>query len=162
MLLGLQDATNTVNISGSASIMGQHNPAYPSIPLSSHAPYIIPSAGSTVSSAASNSASPIHDAKSVSKSGNYSKDLVKPSDFFRTFASSALLMPPTSPSIPPAPLLSPRTVQPSHGTPLLQPYPPPAPSSYLNPNRFHSTVITRDKVHHLMLRLVQVALVLAP
>uniref|UniRef100_A0A0D6R9X9 WH1 domain-containing protein n=1 Tax=Araucaria cunninghamii TaxID=56994 RepID=A0A0D6R9X9_ARACU len=67
--------------------------------------------------------------------------------------SSTTLMPPPIFSKPTAPPLQP----PSHGAPLLQPFPPPAPPLSLAPasSMSHGPVITRDGIRGALLKLVQ-------
>lgn len=86
-------------------------------------------------------------------------DLVKPSTFFTPHSSSAISMPPVSSSVPtiaPQPALN---LQRPYGAPLLQPFPPPAPSSSLTPYNAatptYGPTIDRDKVREALLMLVQ-------
>ncbi|XP_072965982.1 mRNA-decapping enzyme-like protein [Typha angustifolia] len=131
-----------------------------SVPLSTHAPTITPSPLPSISAplqAASIPLRPLLDTRESSSvhsnlAANNAANLVKPSFFSST--SSQLMMPPVSSSIPTAtPLHPPVTMQ--RGTPLLQPFPPPAPSSSLTPSPIYDTVITRDKVRDALLRLAQ-------
>ena len=83
--------------------------------------------------------------------------LVKPSFFVPQLSSSTtmLLSFSTAPMVPPLNPLPP--LQPSYGAPLLQPFPPPAPSQSLTPASTMSQgpVITRDKIRDILVQLVQ-------
>lgn len=83
--------------------------------------------------------------------------LVKPSFFVPPLVSPALMSPPMS-STPTAPSLQPSSqLQPSHGAPLLQPFPPPTPPPSLAPasSMSHGPVITRDGVRDALVKLVE-------
>jgi mRNA-decapping enzyme 1B len=73
--------------------------------------------------------------------------LIKPSFFvppiLTSSATSAPLVPPTT------------STQPSHGAPLLQPFPPPNPPLSLAPALQHSGPITKDGVREALSRLVK-------
>ncbi|CAH9093739.1 unnamed protein product [Cuscuta epithymum] len=91
-----------------------------------------------------------------------STNLINPSLFFGpqpSSASSPLLIPPTSATMPTAPPLQPSagTLQRPYGAPLLQPFPPPSPPPSLNPDVTpnNEIVITRDKVREALFTLVQ-------
>ncbi|KAJ6796838.1 mRNA-decapping enzyme-like protein isoform X2 [Iris pallida] len=128
-----------------------------SIPLTSHTPSVVLSSFPNVHSVSalptsSNPLMPILDAQESSNSGNLATNLLKPS-FFSPQSSSSLMMPPITSSVPTAPLLHPpMTMQRPYGTPLLQPFPPPTPSITPSPS---GPVITKEKVHDALLRLVQ-------
>ncbi|GLJ55137.1 hypothetical protein SUGI_1183290 [Cryptomeria japonica] len=82
---------------------------------------------------------------------------MKPS-FFVPPHSSSTLMPPLIYSAPTAPPLQPPSyLQPSHGEPLLQPFPPPAPSPSLTPasSMSHGPIMTRDGISNALLRLLK-------
>ncbi|XP_071908462.1 mRNA-decapping enzyme-like protein isoform X2 [Coffea arabica] len=90
-------------------------------------------------------------------SSNRVANLVKPSSFLVTSSSSSLLIPPVSSISSPAlhPLLN---LQRPHGTPMLQPFPPPTPPPSLTANPTTVTEygpVTREKVRDALLMLVQ-------
>ncbi|XVF46950.1 hypothetical protein PTKIN_Ptkin03bG0069400 [Pterospermum kingtungense] len=92
-------------------------------------------------------------------SSNHS-NLVKPSAFFVPPSSSAQRLPPVSASVPTAPLLNPAlSLQRPYGAPLLQPFPPRAPSPSLTPppipSQNYGPTISREKVQDALLALVQ-------
>ncbi|CAH9070795.1 unnamed protein product [Cuscuta europaea] len=91
-----------------------------------------------------------------------STNVINPSLFFDphpSSASSPLLIPPSSATMPTAPPLQPSagTLQRPYGAPLLQPFPPPSPPPSLNPDVTpkNEIVITRDKVREALFTLVQ-------
>lgn len=78
--------------------------------------------------------------------------LIKPSFFVPPPLSSGH-------SAPSAPLVpSTTSLQPSHGAPLLQPFPPPNPPLSLAPTMQHSVSITKDGVREALNRLVKVSI----
>lgn len=96
---------------------------------------------------------------------NQATNLVKPSSFFSSPASSSALVMPSAPSSMPAaaPPLNPSgSLQRPYGAPLLQPFPPPTPPPSLTPTsvpvQHYGPVINRDKVRDALLVLVQVCL----
>lgn len=87
-------------------------------------------------------------------------NLVKPSSFFVPPPSSAVALPPASPSKPTAPPLHPGlNLQRPYGAPLLQPFPPPNPPPSLTPlsapTPNYGPAINRDQVRDALLVLVQ-------
>ncbi|KAK2987404.1 hypothetical protein RJ640_020601 [Escallonia rubra] len=110
-------------------------------------------------SAPSTSAMPLHDTSDLINSGNRIANLLKPSSFFTPPSSSpAMMTPPISSPLPISALHPPLNLQRPHGTPMLQPFPPPTPplsltpSSGLTPN---FGPLSRDKVRDALLLLVQ-------
>lgn len=154
-----------MNIGNASNAAIATQPQQPSAPvhLLSHTPSVTPSPLPTIQSTptvptSSTPLMPLLDAHE-SNSGSSARvtNLVKPSFFSPLPASSALMMPPISSSIPTAPPLHPpANMQRPYGTPLLQPFPPPAPPPSLTPSPNYDQVITRDKVRDALLRLVQV------
>ncbi|XP_010943803.1 mRNA-decapping enzyme-like protein isoform X2 [Elaeis guineensis] len=154
-------AMNIGNASNAAIAAQPQQPSAP-IHLLSHTPSVTPSPLPTIQPTptlptSSTPLMPVLDAhESNSGSSTRATNLVKPSLFSPAPASSALVMPPISSSIPTAPPLHPpANMQRSYGTPLLQPFPPPAPPPSLTPSPNYDPVITRDKVRDALLRLVQ-------
>ncbi|XP_010943791.1 mRNA-decapping enzyme-like protein isoform X2 [Elaeis guineensis] len=152
-------ATSIGNASNAVVAAQPHQPSAPT-PLSSHTPSVTPSPLRTIQSTptlptSSTSVMPAVDAhESSGGSDSHATNLVKPSLFSAT-PSSALMMPPISSSMPTAPPLHPPvTMQHPYGTLLLQPFPPPTPSS-LTPDPNYGPVVTRDKVRDALVRLVQ-------
>ncbi|KAF3492545.1 hypothetical protein DY000_02052117 [Brassica cretica] len=89
-----------------------------------------------------------------SNNSNVHTDLVTPSSFFsppRMMAQPHLV--PGS-SMPPLNLNNPTYQQDAHGTPMLQPFPPPTPPPSLAPTH-NGPVINRDRVKEALLALVQ-------
>ncbi|KAF5747782.1 hypothetical protein HS088_TW05G00509 [Tripterygium wilfordii] len=87
-------------------------------------------------------------------------NLVKPSSFLTPPASSSTMVPPISSSLPTAAAVHPPlNLERPHGTPLLQPFPPPTPPPSLTPNYNLTPVygphISRDKVRDALLILLQ-------
>ncbi|XP_019702778.1 mRNA-decapping enzyme-like protein isoform X3 [Elaeis guineensis] len=152
-------ATNIGSVS-KPTIIGQPHQSSAAIPLSSHAPNIIPTTVPTLHSALSLPTSapplmPFLDAHESSSNTSRATNLVKPSFFAPASTSSSLMMPPVASSMPASPPLHPPvTMQRPYGTPLLQPFPPPTPSPSLTPPNYGS-VITKDRVRDALLKLVQ-------
>ncbi|KAJ6801514.1 mRNA-decapping enzyme-like protein isoform X2 [Iris pallida] len=127
------------------------------LPLASHTPSVIPSSLPKLHSASPlptsfNPLLPILDAQESNNSGSRATNLLKPSFFS---PPSSLLMPPITSSVPTAPPLHPPvTMQRPYGTPLLQPFPPPAPPPSLTPVP-SGPIITKEKVRDALSRLVQ-------
>lgn len=127
---------------------------------SSHPPNVIPSTAPILQSAPTvpSSSAPLKPFLETHESSNYSNhstNLVTPS-FFSPPSSSSLMIPQVPSSVPTAPPLHPPvTMQRPYGTPLLQPFPPPTPPPSLTPVS-SGPIITKDKVHDALLRLVQV------
>ncbi|XP_074560095.1 mRNA-decapping enzyme-like protein [Curcuma longa] len=151
------NAMNIANTSNS-SISGQPPLASAPAPVVTQAASLIPTALPTTQPIPVPSASPIplmpplENLESCNGNSTRATNLVKPS-FFSPAVSSAL---PVSSSVLTAhPLHPPVTMQRPYGTPLLQPFPPPAPSASLTPVPNLAPVITRDKVRDALLRLVQ-------
>ncbi|KAF7823208.1 mRNA-decapping enzyme-like protein [Senna tora] len=101
---------------------------------------------------------PHHDTQD-SNNSNRATNLVKPSFFVPTPSSSTTMIPPvplSAPTAPPPPAVS---MQRPYGAPLLQPFPPPTPPPSLTPASVpppsYGPVITREKVRHALLVLVQ-------
>ncbi|KDO70524.1 hypothetical protein CISIN_1g040964mg, partial [Citrus sinensis] len=101
----------------------------------------------------------IHDTPDPISSSNRVTNLVKPSFFSPPSASSTLMMPPISSSVPTAPALNPPlSLQRPYGAPMLQPFPPPTPPPSLTPSSappIDRPLITREKVRDALLMLVQ-------
>uniref|UniRef100_A0A0D3DJF4 mRNA-decapping enzyme-like protein n=1 Tax=Brassica oleracea var. oleracea TaxID=109376 RepID=A0A0D3DJF4_BRAOL len=92
--------------------------------------------------------------RTSSNNSNVHTDLVTPSSFFsppRMMAQPHLV--PGS-SMPPLNLNNPTYQQDAHGTPMLQPFPPPTPPPSLAPTH-NGPVINRDRVKEALLALVQ-------
>jgi len=154
----LQAAMNIGNAPGPNATAAGPPHQSSTMPSSSHAARIIPPASTPFQPAPSlpTFSTPLIPNES-SVSSNHTTNLVKPSLFAPPPSSSVL--PPIASSIPTAPPLQPPvTIQRPYGTPLLQPFPPPAPSPSLTPTPAsnYGPVITRDKVRDVLLRLVQV------
>lgn len=100
--------------------------------------------------------------RDTTESNSNRTNLVKPSAFFVPPSSSAQIVPPVSTSLPTAPLLNPPlTQQRTYGAPLLQPFPPPAPSPSLTPpvpTQNYGPTISKEKVRDALLALIQVSL----
>ena len=75
-----------------------------------------------------------------------------------TLIKPSFFVPPPLSTAPNAAALAPSSssMQPSHGAPLLQPFPPPNPPLSLAPSIQHSVPITRDGVREALQRLVKV------
>ncbi|KAG1331049.1 mRNA-decapping enzyme-like protein [Cocos nucifera] len=153
-------ATNIGSVS-KPTITGQPHQSSAAIPLSSHAPNIIPTTVPTLHSALSLPTStpplmPFLDVHESSSNTGWATNLVKPSFFAPASSSSSLMMPPVASSMPASPPLHPPvTMQRPYGTPLLQPFPPPTPPPSLTPTPNYGSVITRDRVRDALLKLVQ-------
>lgn len=154
--------------------------------LPSHPPSVPPSVPTIQMAAAPKSTTislmPLLDGPEISNNNNQATNLVKPSSFFSSPSSSALVMPSVPSSMPAsapplnpsgslqrpygAPLLAAPPLNPSgslqrpYGAPLLQPFPPPTPPPSLTPTSVpaphYGPVISRDKVRDALLVLVQV------
>lgn len=83
--------------------------------------------------------------------------LVKPSFFVPPLVSPALMAPPISSTLTAPPVQPPSQLQPSHGSPLLQPFPPPTPPPSLAPtsSMSHGPIITRDGIRDALVKLIQ-------
>ncbi|KAH9674485.1 mRNA-decapping enzyme-like protein [Citrus sinensis] len=162
------------NYFSTATSIGSNAPNAPSlrqpyhssatIPLLPHAPIVISSAApapQAPSLTLSSSSTPIaiHDTPDPISSSNRVTNLVKPSFFSPPSASSTLMMPPISSSVPTAPALNPPlSLQRPYGAPMLQPFPPPTPPPSLTPSSappIDRPLITREKVRDALLMLVQ-------
>lgn len=145
---------------------GQPYHISPNLPLSTHIPSVAPSpipvlnVPSAPYSASSAPLVPLHDTSD--SINNRVTNLVKPSSFFTPPSSSApmLMTPPlsfpTSSFHPPL-----NQQQRPHGTPVLQPFPPPTPSPLLTPASATAPnhgPASREKVRDALLMLVQVFL----
>ncbi|XP_006663834.1 mRNA-decapping enzyme-like protein [Oryza brachyantha] len=129
---------------------------------SSHVPLIIPSAAPThqmgfPSGAASAPPLPILETKTHA---NHSTNLVTPAFFAPPLSSSTSLVAQASSLMPTPSPLHPTTSNAQrpaygHGTPLLQPFPPPTPPASLTPAHNDEPVISRDKIKGALHRLVQ-------
>jgi len=154
----LQAAMNIGNAPGpNASAAGPPPHQASTIPSTSHAASIIPPALTPFQPTPLPTLSAPLIPNESSVSSNHTTNLVKPSLFAPPPSSSAL--PPIASSMPTAPPLQPPVaMQRPYGAPLLQPFPPPAPSPSLTPTPAsnYGPVITRDKVQDALLRLVQV------
>lgn len=154
-----------VNMGNTTNAMGQQHPSPALLPLSSHAPNLIPSPVPNLqipSPLSSSSAPPlpVQENPDSNSNSNRATNLVKPSSFFTPPPSSSpLMMPPVPSSTPTAPPLHPPlNLQRPYGTPMLQPFPPPTPSPSLAPNPTYGPVITKDEVRDAFVRLAQVYL----
>ncbi|GMN39427.1 hypothetical protein TIFTF001_008666 [Ficus carica] len=141
------------------------------VPPSSFAPSVVPSPAPTpqvpaLPLPASSTPTPLPGMPDPNNSSSSnvrvtSTNLVKPSSFFAPPSSASLMIPPISSSMPTVTALhAPQNLQRPYGTPLLQPFPPPAPSPSLTPNSSPFPVndgplLTRDKVRDALLMLVQ-------
>ncbi|KAJ4978943.1 hypothetical protein NE237_009723 [Protea cynaroides] len=158
-------AAMSIGNASSATISRQGHQSNATVPLSSHAPSVVPSPAPTLQRPSSLPTSstplmPLLDTPELSNN-NRAANLVKPSTFFTPPPSlAALMMPPISSSMPTAaPLHPPVNLQRPYGAPLLQPFPPPTPPPSLTPmptsTPSYGPVINRDKVRDALLRLVQ-------
>jgi mRNA-decapping enzyme 1B len=104
---------------------------------------------------------PLHDANAHA---SHSTNLLTPAFFAPPSHSSASVAPPVSSVKPTAPPLytnqASSAQDPLHGTPLLQPFPPPTPTPSLTPAHNEEPEILRDKVKDALRRLVQVSFTL--
>ncbi|XP_026439459.1 mRNA-decapping enzyme-like protein [Papaver somniferum] len=147
-------AMNLGNPSNAANA-GQPQPPTARIPLSSHAPSVVPSSVPTqcctfISSLES------------SNSNNTAANLLTPLFFVPSPSPSTLMAPQISSTVPNAPPLHPPVnLQRPYGTPLLQPFPPPTPSLSLTPAPSATPIpnfgpfLTREKVRDALLRIFQ-------
>lgn len=138
------------------------------VPLSTRLPTVLSPAPtlqipSLPRSISSNFSMPLIDSSDpIINSNSRVANLLMPSSFFSPpSSSSALMPPPMSTSIPTAAALHPplNLQRPHHGTPMLQPFPPPTPPISLTPTSTSSPnygPVNRDKVRDALLMLVQV------
>ncbi|KAK1375751.1 mRNA-decapping enzyme-like protein [Heracleum sosnowskyi] len=146
---------NTSNIMSSGQM--------PAVPLSSRIANDAPSPAPAVKTPslplASSSPMPFHDTPDPVSSSNHVANLLKPSSFFTPPSSSSVLLTPLiSPFMPAAQLQPPLDTQRSHGTPILQPFPPPTPPVSLTPSSTPPAnygPLSRDQVRDALLMLVQ-------
>ncbi|GMP49813.1 hypothetical protein CsSME_00016666 [Camellia sinensis var. sinensis] len=137
------------------------------IPLSSRGPSVAPSPAPpalqvpNVHLLSSSTPVPLHDTTDPINSNNRVTNLVKPSSFFTPpTSSSALMTPPVSSSLPTSAFHPPSNLQRPHGTPMLQPFPPPTPPLSLTPTSTPNyEPVNREKVRDALLMLAQVFLV---
>ncbi|OIT39703.1 PREDICTED: mRNA-decapping enzyme-like protein isoform X1 [Nicotiana attenuata] len=138
-----------------------HSPAQ-TVDLSPQVPTLLPSPAPTlqvslpVQSAPSLPTQLPRDSANQINNTNHPANLVKPS-FFTPPASPVLVTTPVSSAIlTPAPY-PPVDPQPRHGTPLVQPFPPPTPPPFLTSTQIppNSGPLSREKVHDALLMLVQ-------
>lgn len=144
---------------------GQPYHISPNLPLSTHIPSVAPSpipvlnVPSAPYSASTVPLVPLHD--TPDSINNRVTNLVKPSSFFTPPSSSApmLMTPPLSLSFPTSSFHPPLNQQQRpHGTPVLQPFPPPTPSPLLTPASAMAPnhgPASREKVRDALLMLVQ-------
>ncbi|CAD5169504.1 unnamed protein product [Musa acuminata subsp. malaccensis] len=152
---------NALNIgnTSNAAISGQPPLVAATVPVTSNEsstnPSVIPTVQPTPTFPASSCLMPpLETLESSSGNINRATSLVKPSFF--TPAPSTLAMPQAASLTPTAPpLYPPVTMQRPYGTPLLQPFPPPAPSASLTPAPNYGPILTKEKVRAALLRLVQ-------
>lgn len=160
IILFFQNALNIGNASN-AAISGQPPLVAATVPVTSNEsstnPSVIPTVQPTPTFPASSCLMPpLETIESSSGNINRATSLVKPSFF--TPAPSTLAMPQAASITPNAPpLYPPVTMQRPYGTPLLQPFPPPAPSASLTPAPNYGPILTKEKVRAALLRLVQVS-----
>lgn len=101
-----------------------------------------------------------HDVSDSNYRSNQISNLVTPAIFHTPHSSSsAISLPPLSSSMPPATLQPSMNLQRPYGAPILQPYPPPAPSPFLTPQSVSAPTlgpaIDRGKVREALLELAQ-------
>ncbi|CAN6981295.1 unnamed protein product [Brassica rapa subsp. trilocularis] len=162
--LTARDAPNDpafVNFFSSAMTLGNGSASGP--PYQSSATPLQPHQPTIASPAPLQSSSPImsHFENNPdlisSNNSNVHTDLVTPSSFFappRTMTQPHLIPGSSIPTAPPQNFNDASHHQRQHGTPMLQPFPPPTPPLSLAPS--HSVpVINRDKVKEALLKLVQ-------
>ncbi|CAL5387339.1 unnamed protein product [Camellia sinensis] len=133
------------------------------IPLSSRGPSVAPSPAPpalqvpNVHLLSSSTPVPLHDTTDPINSNNRVTNLVKPSSFFTPpTSSSALMTPPVSSSLPTSAFHPPSNLQRPHGTPMLQPFPPPTPPLSLTPTSTPNyEPVNREKVRDALLMLAQ-------
>lgn len=148
----------------------QHNHSAATVPLSPLAPSVASSTAANpdmlnLSLSSSYYPIPRNDSSDLTSSSDRISRLIKPSSFLPPpSSSSALLMPPISSSNPTAASLRPPlNLQHPHGTPLLNPFPPPTPSASLTPiptPLADRPLINRERVRDALIMLVQVSLYL--
>ncbi|KAM3311991.1 hypothetical protein ACQJBY_032160 [Aegilops geniculata] len=145
----------------SGSMVGRAHPSTETT-AASHTPLIMPSAAQShqIPPPFGGSSAPPLPLQDTNAHASHSTNLVTPAFFAPPSSSSASLAPPISSMMPTAPPLhstssSTQHPQYGHGTPLLQPFPPPAPPPSFAPAHNDGPVISRDKVKDALLRLVQ-------
>ncbi|XBH55176.1 mRNA-decapping enzyme-like protein [Aegilops tauschii subsp. strangulata] len=145
----------------SGSMVGRAHPSTETT-AASHTPLIMPSAAQShqIPPPFGGSSAPPLPLQDTNAHASHSTNLVTPAFFAPPSSSSASLAPPISsmmPTAPPVHSTSSSTQHPQygHGTPLLQPFPPPAPPPSFAPAHNDGSVISRDKVKDALLRLVQ-------
>ncbi|XP_074331911.1 mRNA-decapping enzyme-like protein isoform X2 [Apium graveolens] len=159
----IPDDPSFVNFFSTAMNVG-YNGQMSRVPLSSCIPNAPPSFAPAVKTPslplAFSSPMPLHDDPDPISSSNHVANLLKPSSFFTPPSSSSVLLTPlVSPSMTAAHLQPPLNTQRSHGTPILQPFPPPTPPISLTPSSTPPAnygPISRDQVRDALLMLVQV------
>ncbi|CAL9133248.1 unnamed protein product [Musa acuminata var. zebrina] len=156
------NAVNIGNASNATTLAVQPTVDAATIPVTHHGPFVNPSVvptfqpTSVIPALSTLLVAPSDTLESSSGNSNRATNLVKPSFFSPSLSSSALVTPPVSSlTLTAPPVYPPVTMQHPYGTPLLQPFPPPTPSASLTPAPIFGPVITRDKVHDALLRLVQ-------
>lgn len=168
-LTDVPDDPSFVNFFSTAMNVGQNSSNITSsgqmstVTLSSRIPNAAPSPAPSVKTPslplASSSPRLLHDTPYPISSSNHVANLLKPSSFLTPPSSSFLLFTPlTSPSMPAAPLHPSLNTQRSHGSPLLQPFPPPTPPISLTPSSIlpeNYGPLSRDQVRDALLMLVQ-------
>ncbi|XVF69217.1 hypothetical protein PTKIN_Ptkin11bG0063100 [Pterospermum kingtungense] len=150
----------TVGSASNASISGQpYQPAAAMPPPSNPAIVASPTVPALQLPSHLSSSTPLMPLLDTPESNRNRTNLVKPSAFFVPPSSSAQRVPPVSTSLPTASLLNPPlTQQRLYGPPLLQPFPPPAPSPSLTPpipTQNYGLSISREKVRDALLALIQ-------
>lgn len=167
-ILLLQTAASIGHTSSNVVNSGQpyHSPAQ-TVDLSPRVPSLLPSPAPTlqvslpVQSAPSLPTQLPRDSANPINNTNHPANLVKPS-FFTPPASPMLVTTPVSSAILTSAPYPPVDPQPQHGTPLVQPFPPPIPPPFLTSTQPppNSGPLSREKVHDALLMLVQVYLVI--
>ncbi|KAJ0250706.1 mRNA-decapping enzyme-like protein [Hirschfeldia incana] len=174
--LTARDAPNDpafVNFFSSAMALGNGSasgstsgPTYQSsaTPLQPHQPTIGPPAAAAGPPQPLQSSSPVmpgfENNPDLISSNNFNvhRDLVTPSSFFappRTMTQPHLIHSSSTPTAPPLDFNNATHHQRQHGTPMLQPFPPPNPPPSLASPAHSLPVINRDKVKQALLTLVQ-------
>ncbi|KAK3447025.1 hypothetical protein EUGRSUZ_A02630 [Eucalyptus grandis] len=143
----------------------QHNHSAATVPLSPLVPTVASSPAPNPDMLNLSLSSPYYpiprnDSSDLSNGSDQFSRLIKPSSFLSTpSSSSALLLPPISSSNPTAASLRPPlNLQHPHGTPLLNPFPPPTPSASLTPiptPPADRPLINRERVRDALVMLVQ-------
>ncbi|KAL3755606.1 hypothetical protein ACJRO7_002629 [Eucalyptus globulus] len=143
----------------------QHNHSAATVPLSPLVPTVASSRAPNPDMLNLSLSSPYYpiprnDSSDLSNGSDQFSRLIKPSSFLSTpSSSSALLLPPISSSNPTAASLRPPlNLQHPHGTPLLNPFPPPTPSASLTPiptPPADRSLINRERVRDALVMLVQ-------